>query len=45
MLDKDDLWVDCKADCKVYENAIGILKDKCSELGIKVLELRGVIFG
>jgi pyruvate kinase len=45
MLDKDDMWVDCKADCKVYENAIGILKDKCSELGIKVLELKGVVFG
>lgn len=45
MLDKEDMWLDAKANTRVYENAVGILKDKCSELGIKVLELKGVIFG
>lgn len=44
MLDREDLYLDCKADTKKYENSMGILKDKCSELGIKVIELKGVYF-
>jgi hypothetical protein len=45
MADLEDLWLDTKADTKIFENAVGVLKDKCSELGIKVLRLQGVCFG
>lgn len=45
MADLDDLWVDTKADTKIFENAVGVLMNKCSELGIKVLRLKGVVFG
>jgi citrate lyase beta subunit len=45
MLDKEDLYLDCKTDAKIYENSMGVLKDKCFEMGVKVLELKGVVFG
>jgi citrate lyase beta subunit len=44
MLDREDLYLNCGTDTRLYENSIGILKDKCGELGVKVLELNGVYF-
>lgn len=45
MLDKEDLYLSCGCDVRLYENSIGILKDKCGEQGVRVLELKGVVFG
>lgn len=45
MLDKEDLYLSCGADSKIYENSMGVLKQKCSELGVRVIELQGVVFG
>lgn len=44
MLDKDDLYIDVNRDQEIFENLIKTVRNKCSSLGIRALELSGVIF-
>lgn len=44
MLDKEDLYLCCGANKTLYENSMGVLLEKCRELGVRVLKLGGVYF-
>lgn len=51
MLDKEDLYLDALGDCytedgnKAYEEAVKAVRGKSEKLGVKLYELKGVIFG
>jgi len=44
MLDKDDLYVNCKGNSKIYNQAVGQLRYLGQKHNFKILELQGVIF-
>ena len=45
MLDKDDLYVNCKMNGKIYNQAVGQLRYLSKQYNFKIFELQGVIFG
>lgn len=44
MIDKEDLFIDCKGNNKVYLYYLHLIKEACKNLNVKALELYGVIF-
>jgi pyruvate kinase len=44
MLDKEDLYLDVDKDSKMYEELVEMVRSKCKENKVELLELQGVIF-
>lgn len=44
MLDKEDLYLDVDRDGKMYEELVEMVRRKCKENKVELLELQGVIF-
>lgn len=45
MLDAEDLYVNCKHNPKVFDKYKTKCRERCKELGVTCIELKGVVFG
>lgn len=45
MLDAEDLYVNCKHNPKIFEKYKAKCRNRCKELGVTCIELKGVVFG